>query len=172
MVHPATKNSNVSLCAVPFVGGSQDAFLKLCLCRWKREQLAFSSSNFWFKFLLCCWSETSFESSNMYMNNLGIWKMVQDQQQEHSSLSAQSPGSSIAVVLETESCLSILNWQNERIIWSSHGIMMCYECLPTSLDWLASVAVLDAAVLSVPAPFYKEKSILGNLFYYPLTMLN
>lgn len=102
MVHPATENSNVSLCALPFVGGSQDAFLKLCLCRWKREQLAFSSSNFRLKFLLCCWSETSFESSNMYMNNLGIWKMVQDQQQEHSSLSAQSPGSSVAVVLEVE----------------------------------------------------------------------
>lgn len=80
--------------------------------------------------------------------------MIQDQQQKHSSSSSQSPGSSIAVVLEAESCLVIL--------WISHGLMMCFVCLLTSLDWRASVAVLDAAALSVPAPFYKEKSILGK----------
>lgn len=48
--------------------------------------------------------------------------------------------------------------------------MPCYACLLTSLDWLASVAVLDAVVLSVPAPFYKEKCILGDLFYYSVTI--
>ncbi len=123
-------NSDVSLCVVPSVGGFRNALFKIVPLGRKREQLAFSPTNFKWQLLLCCWSKTILRRLMcVLIYNLRIWQMIQDQQQTHSSSSSQSPGSSISVVLEAESCLVI--------VWISLGEIMCFVvCSPLWIDGL------------------------------------